>query len=633
MNPLITLKAYQEQWLDEILEDGPSRLEIRQRFARKVLTQWFDLSESQETWTQSDALSDLGIDIVYLAKDEKEDDGEIGDTYYLIRSLYEGALYPYKNSVLDDGKKIIELIDKKDRELVGEAQEFAEQIESFWLRSLDGRANNRIIIMFVSLNQLSETQLKELQELTEYGQAKLGTIFDTDAISVKSIYLNIVQNEDLEDSPRLTTSLSANLSESDPNLLVGTVRLTDLYWFLKSYRLRTGNLDQLFEKNVRRFLGFAGSINRAMHSTLVNEPAQFGLYNNGVTIVVEKFTRVASDHYDLVEPYIVNGCQTTRTIWEVFRHKYETGRFGLTPEIKNWREKISHGVVVVKVVTVGDRGEKLLHNITRYTNSQNAVLEGDFITLEDVFHRLQKEFAIKYNIFLEIQRGGWESQKAYQHSDKKTHQFTEFANAFELLKVYGAGWLREAGTAFSTNKPFLPGGDLYCQIIEDRVPVFDIDDLFAAYNLMKAARKIGFGYTAKKQSRKLTRYLFYLMTVDLLKDVLTRAELRTDPEFISHVINKLATNKDSNAWDTLIQCGLSAVDEYLTQSEEDSIFKEPLFEQKFNKNLNAILKSHELGRSDTSPRYASLMAINKRTMGRGDSSPREIITAAILSKS
>jgi hypothetical protein len=506
--------------------------------------------------------------------------------------------------------------------------------EAFWLKSVDKFTNDRIVIVFASDKPIDDKQTIEIKKLLEYAHDKLGTMIDIEFISIKTIYTNAVKENEFSDKNPLKIPITATLSNSDTNLLVGTIKLRDLYWFLREYKIQTGNLDQIFEKNIRRFLGLGsdGPINQAMQSTLIDNPAQFGLYNNGVTIVVEAFEPVTpetTDSYNLFEPYIVNGCQTTRTIWEVFRQKYEAGRGGLTPELIKWQGQIANGLVVVKIVKVGNEGEPLLHNITKYTNSQNAVKERDFITLEKGFEYLQSELATKYDIFLEIQRGEWDSQKAWQKSSTSVHQFSKYANTFELLKVYGAGWLREAATAFSSNEKFLPGGDLYRQIVLNRKPPFNVDDLYAAYQLSTAGIQNNFGRKATKLGRRQTRYLFYLIAIDLLKDVMMRGSLSTSAPNITNAILKLTKNNKKEAWNTLVEAAVNTIDEYLNQLEEDSIFNEPNFDSEFNRNLSAYLKSSKLGQAEFSPRFASLLAINKRTMGRGQPSPRDIITEII----
>jgi AIPR protein len=85
---------------------------------------------------------------------------------------------------------------------------------------------------------------------------------------------------------RLTVPLVGHLVEAADGLLVGPVSLVDLCNFLKEYRTRTNDLDQLFEKNVQRFLGGKVKVNRGMQSTLRDAPEEFGLFNNGITTVM-----------------------------------------------------------------------------------------------------------------------------------------------------------------------------------------------------------------------------------------------------------------------------------------------------------------------------------------------------------
>lgn len=60
------------------------------------------------------------------------------------------------------------------------------------------------------------------------------------------------------------------------------------------------------------------------------------------------------------------------------------------------------------------RAKVLLTETTRYTNSQNAVGEKDFIALEADFRTWTPAFSKKLGVFLEIQRGAWEARWAYQ---------------------------------------------------------------------------------------------------------------------------------------------------------------------------------------------------------------------------
>ena len=313
----------------------------------------------------------------------------------------------------------------------------------------------------------------------------------------------------------------------------------------------------------------------------------------------------------------------------MFRQKLESGGSGNDPALDAWQEKARHGVVVAKIVRVGSDNEHLLQNITRYTNSQNAVRDKDFVTLDEGFHRWKREMAEQHGIFLEVQRGGWDSQRALQKQNPRAPQFTHYANGFDLLKVYGAGWMREAGRAFGRNAAFVPGGPLYRQIVEggDDHP-FGVDDLYAAYRIQEAADQYDFGRGSRKSSRRQTRYLFYLITLELLRDVLVRANMPATPRDLTQATLKLFRSENKDAAQSLFDAAVDVVDEYLTQGEQDSVFNEPGFKQR-NNDLNGFLKWEQLGKGESTPILTDLLASNKRTMRRGQPSPQDMIRAAI----
>ena len=77
----------------------------------------------------------------------------------------------------------------------------------------------------------------------------------------------------------------------------------------------------IFERNIREYLG-TNPVNNGIVETLKSksERKNFMYYNNGVTIVCEK---IKTDYIDtssqlrvlpLVNPQIVNGCQTVNSI-------------------------------------------------------------------------------------------------------------------------------------------------------------------------------------------------------------------------------------------------------------------------------------------------------------------------------
>ncbi len=597
----------------------------------KVVTQWLDMSETATDLIYCDGSGDGGIDIAILdtGHDEVTDDSAVsGHTWYLVQSKY-GSAFAGTTTLLQEGQKVIETLDGRRPRLNSLAEGLLERLNNF--RHGAG-PEDKIVVVYATERFLTEAERRVLTDLRAIGTARLGALFDVEAISIETIHARLQEAEAANLAHRVTLDLHADLVSSGPDLLVGSVGLLNLYEFLRSYRSETGDLDRIYEKNVRRFLGGRGKVNKSMQATLRDAPERFGLYNNGITIVVHDYHQV-DNRVNLSEPYIVNGCQTTRTIWEVFHNRLSAGGTGVNPETEAWKLRAAQGAVVAKVVKVGDSGEALLQAITRYTNSQNAIREKDFLALTSDFKTWQVELASNYNLYLEIQRGGWDSQKALQNTNPKAQQFRKHANAADLIKVYGAGWLSEAGIAFGKNPPFLPDGSVFKRIVngaETDGGAFGAVDLYAAYLLQEATASMGFGRGATKQSRRQTRFLFLMVVIELFRDVLSRANRSQNQRAISsHLIKVLQHEVATSA---LLEQAAEVIDGYFTQGSDDNVFTEPAYLNTFNSDLNAFLKWEKLGKSEgDTPRLKSAIAINKAVMGKtvGGSSARDVIMAAV----
>lgn len=631
----LTFEAFREEWLEDVREGSPSKTELGHRFARKLFTQSFDIGDDSDNLFYCDGTGDGGIDIAYLDQGD-EDEGDTngaseGHTWYLVQSKY-GKAFQGVETLLSEGHKVIETVDGKRRRLSSLVEhDVLERLQTFRRQASD---RDRLFLVFATENPLNETQKRALSDISSMGRARLGPIFSVMAISIKNIYDRNAEDAHETEAPSLVP-LQADLTGAGDDLLVGTVSLLKLYDFMKAYRAQTDDPDRLYEKNVRLFLGNRRKVNKAMQQTLLEEPEHFGLYNNGITLIVEDFERRRDVGYLLLAPYVVNGCQTTRTIWEVCDKRLRAGGTGTDSQIAEWQDKAAKGVVVVKVVRVGPSRANLVKEITRYTNSQNAVREKDFLALQPNTGNWATEMAEKYGVYLEIQRGGREARKALQKQNPDlTPQFTEWANAFDLLKVYGAGWLGEAGLAFGKNAPFLPDGRIFRKLVDDEAgrDSFGVEDLHAAFLLQKAADTYKFGRNAVDQ-RKLTKFLFYMIVMKLLKDVLIHTTRDTDPSprSLTKAFLKLSEPENRKARDRLLDMSIRAVDEYLTEGKPDSIYNEPTY----NANVNTFLKSEQLGKvKEDTPRFHALVARYSSILGMsiGDEPSAQVLIEEALNR-
>ena len=486
------------------------------------------------------------------------------------------------------------------------------------------------MLVFATNDPISQQERQALEDVKLIGRERVAGIFDIAEVSLQTIWEGLDEVE----SAHLSVSVKGQFVEQSSGLIVGTVSLLDLFSFMRSYRNKTGDLNQLYGKNVRQFLGGRRKINKGIAQTLNERPEKFGLYNNGITIVVSDYSQSSDDGLvNIDDPYIVNGCQTTKTIWEVLEPKVNSGGTGDNSAVNEWRERVAHGGVVTKIVR-SDEAE--ITNITRFTNSQNSVREQDFIALHSGFQGWARVMAKDYRIFLEIQRGGIAARKAWEKDHPGQPKFEDYVNAFDLIKVYGAGWMSEPGRAFGKNAPFLPNGSVYERIVfrPEGTPAFGARDLFAAYQIKGLADGIGFGRQTELPSRRQSRFLFYHVVMRMLSNVILLTPQLQSPAVLASdltdAVLELAAPEYREQLSLLADGAVTLIDQYLTSgTSQNSAFNESSFIETHNGDLNAFLKAEHLSKESHSPKLVQSLAITSQAFDM--SGGREEVARALIS--
>ncbi len=625
----VTYDAFRRAWLAEIVDGNPSSIEKGKRFSSKLLSQWLEIETDTDGLYYCDGSGDGGIDIAYL---QQGDDGAAtdentvaGDTWYLVQGKY-GKAFQGNSTLIEEGIKVIDTLEGR-RALSSVSKDVLEYIETFRKQASE---NDRIKLVFATIDPLTPSEKKIADDIRDIGQKKLGMLFDVDAVSVETIFERVKEEAGGETPLRVPITLQGSYSSGD--LQVAAISIYNLYRFLKQYKEKTGDLDRLFDRNVRRFLGSRSRVNKRMRETLREAPERFGLYNNGITMIASKIVQQKNQSlFELVNPYIVNGCQTTRTIWDVCDKIYAAGGTGKNVEIADWMQRASNGMIVLKIVRVDREGYDLQEKITRFTNSQTAVRERDFLALSTGFKRFQEQMADRYGVYLEIQRGGWESQQALQNQNPKARRFVRWANAFDLLRVYGAGWYSEAGTAQGGYSGFAPPDGSVYKVITDDMPndeAFGVDDLYAAFLLQSISKGYTFGRQAEQQSRRQTRYLYYMTVVTLLRLLMGRHEMPTDVRALSKALIALLSDPDESTRTSLCKRALGLIDNYFVESSDYSVYKEPPYVE--SKNIRNYFKLEKLGKSDdVSPNYRYLLNVYSSTLSFDSSDVEQKIISSI----
>jgi AIPR protein len=142
---------------------------------------------------------------------------------------------------------------------------------------------------------------------------------------------------------------------------------------------------RLLEANVRTFLGYRSRVNSGIADTLLKEPEHFMAFNNGLVIVCDSAELSRCDDgglgFSLIKGLqIVNGGQTTSSIFFASRDRKEID--------------LSHVMVPAKVIILkgddDDARERLISNISKFANSQNAVKTSDLSANRPFHVQLEK---------------------------------------------------------------------------------------------------------------------------------------------------------------------------------------------------------------------------------------------------
>jgi len=130
---------------------------------------------------------------------------------------------------------------------------------------------------------------------------------------------------------------------------------------------------QVFEENIRAFLGIENPVNKSISETLRSGKGatRFPVLNNGITIVspnvIAQGTTLHLENYQ-----IINGCQTSCVLFEN-------------------RELLDDSIMVnLKVIETSN--EDVFSELVRATNSQTKVDETQFLSLQPIVKKIEQYF-------------------------------------------------------------------------------------------------------------------------------------------------------------------------------------------------------------------------------------------------
>ena len=224
---------------------------------------------------------------------------------------------------------------------------------------------------------------------------------------------------------------SYSFQESSRRAIMAKVKLDSLAAFLTN---DSGSFDErLIWQNVRYFLGIENEVNREIKASLLNDPVEdFWFLNSGLTIVCDQILSHFNGRHPIhmVNPQIVNGCQTATVIQSVHS---ETMR------------DLNGGYIQVKIIETNT--PEFVERIALASNTQSRIFGRD-LRAHDKFQLQLAECLRSLGYFYCRKRG--------ERSPSKTLSALDAARVGQLMLAYVCGEPTKSKT--NSNDIF---GDLY----------------------------------------------------------------------------------------------------------------------------------------------------------------------------
>lgn len=359
-----------------------------------VLSNIYNLDE-EDCNTNITEYNDKGIDCFVHYEDDKE--------LYIIQNKYYNENTPLSSKELSD------FLTRPLSKLEEGSYTRSPELQKIYLKIKDDKDYKVFLHFFVTNNRNSA----DLDSLINN--------YKSDKAFVKIFFLDDIKEKyfggSFSENPKLNTTLKVKNKGTylaiRPNEYA-LPNMSEAYYVMAKitdvYNLRQAAEDNnypLFEENIREYLGGTSGINKGIINTLKNpdERGNFFYYNNGITIICDK-AKADSQKVDIINPQIVNGCQTVNSIAEVLKSS------------KQIEQDYKDVYVMVKILVLEKKNSVFYRDIVRYTNSQNSINEKVFGATLQPFFTIQDKLK-EYGILLGVKQSDRFQFKEY-YKDKKS---------------------------------------------------------------------------------------------------------------------------------------------------------------------------------------------------------------------
>jgi len=458
----------------------------------------------------------------------------------------------------------------------------------------NSRARIRVQCYYVvngqNISDSDSAKVQELRDVFSFDRQTYGFTFETygalDIYNLCALGRIPIQEETLEleyewkESSYLFHNIGANPNGMPQKVLVGFVNVNHLIRLVDRY-----SNNELFEKNVRLFLGTGKEVNSRIIQTITsNQSPWFGFMNNGVSIVAESVDAILPPSNNRVRlkvkgMQIINGCQTVNALYHA---KYD-------PQLRDRFQGNSN--VMVRVYEIDPANTNFLDALIIATNSQNAIRPEDLLSNDRIQVALQSLFS-EYNI-------GYERKEGESVPPGRLETFSKEQAAMAYLAVF-MGYSSKLRNSLSRREFFREGTDYYKAfdlkgegdpgpLPEDFVPGTQANEralqILAARRLEESCRGGIKAISDKRDRGSLRKGAYYMARIIYLKN-----QSRIDQwihsaaaqERTARISQDLRTNISSVAEESMEQAMTifrNTLDRYLKKhgGNEDAALKNTLF--------------------------------------------------------
>ena len=286
-------------------------------------------------------------------------------------------------------------------------------------------------------------------------------------------------------------------------------------------------IDVLFEGNIRDFEGQTVEVNKNIKNTLEEVyDADFWWLNNGITMIVDSYTPLPNDSAKVVNPIIVNGLQTSYTIFNYFKENID--------KLENEDRNILLKIVNTDSINISDM-------IISSTNRQNAVKPAQ-LKATDPIQKDIEQLLLKNGIYYERRKNYYKNRGIDKHKIVTLENLAQYLESIYYGNCSGAR--NNPTTLLKSEKLY---NKLFNNSINPNIYTITSEVALKTLECLRKIKKNNDDIFNKKHSVSLDIFKFYIMRMIVLclcNNNISENYLEIDLEKIDYdltvnIINKL----------------------------------------------------------------------------------------------